>query len=115
MKAEFYNHPIKGMCILISDFSLNDVIKMPQLNHGGIFSNPQRIADEISMGRKIPAIKEVREQTGWGLREAKEYIDQFFPMGLGRQWTQEDYDNFALKFIRAHMPNDFLDEGEMTI
>jgi large subunit ribosomal protein L7/L12 len=28
-----------------------------------------------SRGRVIPAVKLVREQTGWGLKEAKDYVD----------------------------------------
>lgn len=30
---------------------------------------------ELQAGRRIGAIKEVRAYTGWGLREAKEYVD----------------------------------------
>ncbi|MBU3110217.1 ribosomal protein L7/L12 [Clostridium lacusfryxellense] len=31
----------------------------------------------ISQGKKIPAIKKVREAKGLGLKEAKEYVDSF--------------------------------------
>lgn len=32
--------------------------------------------DLLSQGRKIEAIKHVREATGWGLKEAKDYVEQ---------------------------------------
>jgi hypothetical protein len=35
------------------------------------------IADDLEKGRKIQAIKKLREQTGFGLKEAKDIIDSF--------------------------------------
>lgn len=34
------------------------------------------VAELVKANRKIPAIKVVREATGWGLREAKEWVDR---------------------------------------
>jgi hypothetical protein len=36
---------------------------------------------EIASGRKISAIKLVREKTGMGLKEAKEFVDDFISWG----------------------------------
>ena len=38
-------------------------------------SKYQEIVSELRNGRKVNAIKLVREQTGWGLKEAKEYTE----------------------------------------
>ena len=38
----------------------------------------KKIAEELSSERKIGAIKALREATGWGLKESKDYIDQYF-------------------------------------
>jgi ribosomal protein L7/L12 len=37
----------------------------------------QQITESILAGRKIDAIKQYREITGLGLKEAKDFIDQF--------------------------------------
>lgn len=37
---------------------------------------PQSVRDHIAAGRKIEAIKELRAHTGWGLRKAKEAVEQ---------------------------------------
>lgn len=29
----------------------------------------------IAQGRKVEAVKRVRETTGWGLKESKDYVD----------------------------------------
>lgn len=43
----------------------------------------QKCMDEISVlteiGYRIAAIRELRERTGWGIREAKEWMDHHFP------------------------------------
>ncbi|WP_066910698.1 ribosomal protein L7/L12 [Millisia brevis] len=36
----------------------------------------QQVRQLNDAGKKIEAIKSVREATGWGLREAKEYVDR---------------------------------------
>jgi hypothetical protein len=41
------------------------------------------IAHEIASGRKISAIKLVREKTGMGLKEAKEFVEDFISGGAG--------------------------------
>ena len=47
-------------------------------------STPEEIIDQISeelkSGRKIQAIKILRQATGFGLKEAKEYIDSGKPI-----------------------------------
>lgn len=41
------------------------------------------IAREIASGKKISAIKLVREKTGMGLKEAKEFVEDFVSGGAG--------------------------------
>jgi len=36
----------------------------------------QQIIDLVNQGKKIEAIKLVRERTGWGLAEAEAYVDR---------------------------------------
>jgi ribosomal protein L7/L12 len=38
--------------------------------------DPAEIRALVAQGRKIAAVKRVRETTGWGLRRAKEYVDE---------------------------------------
>lgn len=47
----------------------------------------QRIADLIAQGRKLEAIKELRELTGIGLKEAKEEIERLMAEVDGRELT----------------------------
>lgn len=124
MKTEIVHIPGRGICILISDVDPKDFINgikgIPTLDIDlGPFTNIYTIADQIRTGRKIAAIKEIRVQSGWGLKEAKEYLDKFFPMGAAYNMNPDDqrvfYNNCAEKFIKAHIPNDFLEKDEMEI
>ena len=36
----------------------------------------EQVRNLLSAGRKIEAVKLVREQTGWGLKESKEFVDR---------------------------------------
>jgi len=100
MKTEIVKIPGKGVCILISDIDLNDLYnntsELPIIGQSlfGPFSNIHVIADNIRDGRYIAAIKNIREQTGWSLREAKNYIDKFK--------SNESNLLDAEKFIKAH-------------
>ncbi len=38
--------------------------------------DPAEIRALAAQGRKVAAVKRVREATGWGLRRAKEYVDE---------------------------------------
>lgn len=108
MKTELMDIPGKGICIVISDVNPNDFVfgGGKVFYGGGVFDNVMIIADEIRAHRKIGAIKEVRNQTGWGLREAKEYIDRYTGHGYGRNTVEAS--RCADRFIRDHMPKDFL-------
>jgi len=106
------------MCILIRD--INPVtLNMGALNVEHMVNEPFHdvhiIADEIRNRRKIGAIKKIREQTGWGLKESKEYMDNYIPTG-----TPEGFDYWiaADNFIRKHtyvMEGNFLSDDEMEI
>lgn len=119
MKSEIINVPGKGVCILISEIDLSDFGEdIPSFNL--LFNDIHGIADEIRNGRKIGAIKKVREQTKWGLKEAKDYIDQYMITGV---YTAEDRNagveasnaDVADKFIRDHALDDFLNREEMNV
>jgi len=124
MKTEIVNVPGKGVCILISEIDVNDFIQgvnsIPTLQtNGSPFSNVHLIADFIRKGQKIGAIKEVRQQTGWGLREAKEYLDRFmdtsytYRMSAGEQMDVNE--RSAEHFIRHHTIRDFFDEEDFKV
>jgi hypothetical protein len=54
----------------------------PGIRHNPALSNlteadRAEIAQEIASGKKISAIKLVREKTGMGLKEAKEFVEDF--------------------------------------
>lgn len=112
------NIPKKGLCIVISELDVADIVKglkgeVP-LFGGGIFQDLYVIADCIRVGKKIQAIKEVRAQTGWGLKEAKEFMDNWYPMGLGSS-DMAVLNAMADKFLRHHMPKDFLNDEDMSL
>lgn len=115
MKTELMTIPGKGICIVISGINPNDFVfggRYPFVG-AGIFSDVMIIAEEIRRGRKIAAIKEIRSQTGWGLKEAKEYIDRYV-----EGWdNQNSYscNVYAERFLQAHMPDDLLDEDEFKV
>lgn len=125
MKTEIVNVPGRGICILISDIEPKDFIhgvdNITSLGIcGGPFTNIQVIADQIRKGRKIGAIKEVRGQTGWGLREAKEYMDKYMEnLGYDSCFSPAEqyahYNECANNFLRAHKPDDFLGDEEFKI
>ena len=112
MKAELVNVPNRGICILISELDLNMLLKYSGHSSNSthpLIYNPAAVANEIRIGQKIAAIKELRSQTGWGLKESKEYIDKYmFPGNYNR-------DTAAERFMSDHMPSNFLDIEEMTI
>jgi ribosomal protein L7/L12 len=116
MKTEIVNVPGKGICILISDIDVNDFIQgvgaVKTLGIGNkIFTNINVIADCIRVGKKIAAIKEIRAQTGWGLKEAKEYADRFITHGRDPIRNNQEAENF----IRMHLPDDFIENDEFKI
>jgi hypothetical protein len=112
MKVELIKVTGRGMCILISDLN-PQALAQGALNveHiiNGPFNDVHIIAEEIRMSRKIGAIKKIREQTGWGLRESKDYIDKFVPTGVPPEGF--DYNIAAENFIRQHC---FVAEGEFV-
>ena len=116
MKAELVNIPNRGICILISDIDIQKFIEANTHNvsNNGIFSNVEIIANEIRSKRKIGAIKEVRAQTGWGLREAKDYIDKYVSGMLGNN-DPEYYNKMADRFIKDHTIQDFILSEEMFV
>lgn len=95
----------KGLCIVISDFNPNDFGS--GLVNGQVipFTNVNAIAAEIRLGRKIAAIKELRSQTGWGLKESKEYIDKYTENVSYNSGSFEN-DRAADRFIQAHTPKE---------
>jgi len=110
MKCDLVNVPNKGICILISDINPKDFIMgmvkdgKNILNFGGgMFSDLYTIAKYIKEKKKISAIKEVRAQTGWGLRESKLYIEKYIPLDF---IDFVSYSNCAEKFINDHAPKE---------
>lgn len=108
------NIPGRGICIVISDINPNDfVFGEGKIVYGGKFSDVMAIANEIRAGRKIAAIKEVRAQTGWGLKEAKQYIDEYTGVGYGH--SDEAKNIWADKFIREHSIHDEFGEDDFKL
>ena len=116
MKAEYVNIPGKGLCILISGFANIDEIA-PSIQKINMFSDLNIIADCIRANRKIQAIKEVRSQSGWGLKEAKYYMDNYMPMSPNEMThTDEFYARESERFITDHQPKiDFLQSDEFEL
>lgn len=124
MKTELMHITGKGMCIVISDINPNDFVfdQGTAIYNTGIFSNVGIIADCIRDGKKIAAIKEVRAQTGWGLKEAKHYVDKYTVHGSHYNADVDDkirINNMnADTFIRDHAPKppiDLLGEDEFSV
>ena len=120
MKAELVNIPDRGLCILISDIDIEQLNNVAgygdyaqQAVNTRIFSDVYIIADQIRDNRKIPAIKLIREQTGWGLKEAKEYIDKYMTSRNG--YCTAYPDGAADRFIKDHTIQDFILTEEMII
>lgn len=121
MKAELANIPGRGLCIVISGFTdINDLIHNTthlgdiSLPTNSLITNPEAIALEIRNQRKISAIKELRAQTGWGLKETKSYIDDYYPMNRHDE-PESYYRSCAERFMKAHRLPDFIDEKEFEI
>jgi len=112
MKTEFMHIEGKGMCIVISDFNSKDLNFMKKQTNG-IFSDPIVIADEIRGRRKIGAIKEIRAQTGWGLKESKDYIDKYLP--IGHDLRDIELNRIADRFINDHTLKDYFEDDEFEI
>jgi len=71
-------------------------------------TNPNIISFFIRKGQRIRAIKEFRSQTGWGLKDSKNYLDNY-EMG-----TVERCKLSARRFIKEHSI-EFITIEEMTI
>lgn len=115
MKAELFNHPNKGLCILISELNNTDLLchmvgdKVNIPERYTYFSNIHAIADELKAGRFISAIKEVRNQTYWGLKEAKDYLEKYRNYGKG-------FIDYGERFIRDHtLPPNLLDNDDFKL
>jgi hypothetical protein len=109
------------MGILIRDINAT-IFNMGALNVDHIvtvdpFTDPYKIADEIRRVRKIGAIKEVRFQTGWGLKDSKHYVDRYMPVNTLPEGF--DYhvaaDRFVSDHIRKPLEGVFLSNDEMKI
>lgn len=123
MKTEIVNIPGKGVCILISDIEVKDFLKygeeFTKIQYINGIYDPHTIAENIKINRRISAIKELRKQTNWNLREAKNYIDKYYDMFF-TNWERgpgsEQLEKAANKFIQDHTPpEDFIKESEMTL
>ena len=108
MKAELINYPGKGLCILISD--INPYEFLTEVVGSTVFSDVNIIAELIETDQKIAAIKEVRFQTGWGLKESKEYVDSY--MAYNRDSLQCGY-----KFRKDHtlLSSSFLKNDDFEV
>ena len=126
MEAEVVNIPGKGICILLSKINSTDISKIVGTNWNKLasidllFTDLAAIADAIRIGHKIQAIKEVRSQTGWGLKEAKEYIDKFFPPSYNNfndpVAERNGWNRFADNFLNHHRPQvDFINEDDLKM
>lgn len=125
MKIEILNIANRGPCLVISDFTSKDIGRIMDDNQvsiaGTSFTQAKvyEIADCIRNGKKIQAIKIVRSETGMGLKEAKEYMDTWYPTNhnFNALNRNDDIKNISLskKFILAHLPNDFINSNEMEI
>ena len=124
MKTELMNISGKGICIVISDINPNDLVltEGKPLYSTGVFEDIHIIADCLRSGMKINAIKEVRSQTGWGLKQAKQYVDKYTENGSYYNSTipSEMHLNGrnADRFIKDHTPLppiDLIDDDEFKI
>lgn len=117
MNVEFYRHPTRGLCLLISDFNRNDLHNLvgPKITNP-LIHDPASIASYIKTGEKIRAIKELRQQSGWGLKEAKEYLDNYIPhTNYGNPNDNFDYSKSADIFIQDHIAEDFLGNDDFKV
>lgn len=115
MKSELCQIPGKGICIVISDFDMKDLdMKNLPVFNTATFRDVLAISNELRACRKIGAIKKVREQTGWSLKEAKHYIDTYTTENWSN-WSASQWNNAADQFERDHQMDDFLDSSDMEI
>jgi hypothetical protein len=120
MKVEFMHIDGKGLSIVISDFNISD-FGANRMTNGTVvaFSDIKAIADCIRNGHKIAAIKELRAQTGWGLKESKEYIDKWTSDYNHHSYIEDrqrqQNNTLADKFIKDHQIIDFLNDNEFKI
>lgn len=90
-----------------------DLPRSYQWNGGaGVVTDPYVIASAISLDKKILAIKELRAQTGWGLKESKQYIDRYIPMEIVK--ANFNFNEAGARFIADHT-QDFIEDKEMEI
>ena len=118
MKTEIVNIPNRGICILISDINPKDLMlsgALPTIDMP--FTDVHEIAKHIRLGHKIAAIKEVRSQTGWGLKDSKDYLDKYYPSrDYNGLYNEPDFVEISDKFVLDHSPAvDFIGQGEMEI
>lgn len=102
----------KGLCIVISEINVNNFKK----ENPKILNNPNKIAQEIRKERIISAIKELRFQTGWGLKESKQYIDKYLPLDEHgrRSYSVEKIEKAADNFLADHLQK-YFEEDEFQI
>lgn len=117
MKTEIINVPGKGICILISEIDVTDFIKgIKDLKTIGLngcpFSNIHSIVHEIRNGKRLLAIKKIRAQTGWGLKEAKQYLDGFIPVN---SYYPISYEKYATKFLLHHVSEEFIKDDDFKV
>ena len=59
------------------DAKLDLLLKQASIKFDPYANLPREIVDAVQAGRKIQAIKLYRESTGVGLKEAKDFIEEF--------------------------------------
>jgi hypothetical protein len=115
---EYYDYPLsKGNSrveieIILADWYYHIDVDLNVLNKKEYikFSNVQEIARAIAKDKKIAAIKKIRSQCYIGLKEAKEYLENY--ISLGEHDKQECY-RAALKFIDDHTQIEFIKKDEI--
>ena len=92
----------------VNDFvtvSITDAVD-DELNHKGVIVNRDEY-DYLMSNKKITTIKFVRALTGWGLREAKDFVE-----GMVKHLTVEQHkhlnDMFGAQLVRGYDPKDFM-------
>lgn len=114
---EFLGAPEVTLNLAISNYLGHDYIDMDfyaNTRKSQVFSDLGIIADKMRAGQKIQAIKEIRQQTHMSLKDAKEYIERYMPMGF-YDIKNFDCDKVAGQFVGDHLPKDFLDTDEMKL
>jgi ribosomal protein L7/L12 len=72
---------LKGFGLKEAKDYVDSLIQPARLNTTGISEETLEfeVRDLLARGRKIEAIKKVRSLTGWGLKEAKDFVDSVDP------------------------------------